>query len=77
MERLLAILSEIVPDVDYKKEKHLVSDEIFTSFDILQCSIACEDEFGVEIPPEAITAANFESADAIWKMLSPLIENRR
>lgn len=77
MERLLAILSEIVADVDYAKEKNLVSGEIFTSFDILQCSIACEEEFGVEIPPESITAANFESADAIWKMLAPLIEKKR
>lgn len=77
MERLLSILHDINSEIDYTSQEHLVDEGIFASFDILQCSMACEDEFGVEIPAEAITAANFQSAGAIWSMVSALIEEQR
>lgn len=72
MEELLEILREINSDVDYMAEKHLVDDEIFVSFDIIQCIAECEEKFGIEIPEEEIIAQNFQSAEAIWGMIERL-----
>lgn len=69
MEEVIEILKEINDDIDYTKEKNLVSNGIFVSFDIIQCVSECEERFGIELPPEAIVAENFESAEAIWAMI--------
>lgn len=69
MEEVLIILQEINDDIDYTKEKNLVSDKLFVSFDIIQCVAGCEERFGVEIPAEMIIPENFESAESIWKMI--------
>lgn len=72
MEELLAVLGEINDEIDYNKEKHLVDDGLFVSFDIIQCVSECEERFDIEIPPEAIVAENFQSADTIWQMIERL-----
>lgn len=72
MEELLAVLGEINDEIDFSKEKHLVDDGLFVSFDIIQCVSECEERFDIEIPPEAIVAENFQSADAIWQMIESL-----
>lgn len=69
VEELLVILKEINGEIDYSKEKHLVDDGLFVSFDIIQCVSECEEHFDIEIPPEAIVAENFQSAEAIWHMI--------
>ncbi len=69
MEEVIEILKEINSDIDYTKEKNLVSNGMFVSFDIIQCVSECEDRFCIELPPEAIVAENFESAEAIWAMI--------
>ena len=35
-EKLLQVLSEVRPDVDFEKEKKLIDDGILDSFDIIQ-----------------------------------------
>ena len=37
----------------------------------------CEEHFDIEIPAEAIVPQNFQSAEAIWKMISGLIEGSK
>lgn len=72
MEELLAILKDINGEIDYSNEKHLVDKGLFVSFDIIQCVSEVEEHFEVEIPPEAIIAENFQSAEAIWQMIEKL-----
>jgi acyl carrier protein len=74
MERLLEILNEIAPDVDFAEEKALIDDKILTSIDIITLVAEISDEFGVDIPPEELLPENFNSAEALWAMIERLDE---
>lgn len=69
MDKILEILRSINDKVDYTKETKLVSGGIYESFDIIMCVNELEDAFDIEIPPEEIIAENFESAEAVHKMV--------
>ena len=43
MEKLLAILEDMKPGVDFKKEKKLIEDGILDSFDIVEIIAAIDD----------------------------------
>lgn len=69
MEELIEILEEIVPDVDFRQEKHLVDDRILTSFQMVLLVTEIRDRLGVWIPPEEIVPENFQSAEDIYEMV--------
>ncbi len=73
-EKLLEILSEVRPDVDFENEKELVSGNILESFDIVQIVAELDDEFDVEISPKDLTADNFNSLDALEELIERLQE---
>ncbi|WP_294560916.1 acyl carrier protein [uncultured Traorella sp.] len=75
MERLLAILEDIQPDVDYKTCTSLIKDHILDSLSILSLVAEIEDEFDITVPAVEIVPDNFNSADAIWTMILRLEEN--
>ena len=68
----MVILQNINNEIDYGKEKHLVDERLFVSFEIMQCVSECEEHFDIEIPAEFIVAENFQSADTIWQMIESL-----
>lgn len=72
MEKLLKILEESKPDVDYCNVKDLVDGGIFDSFDIVNLIYELTEAFDIEIPAEEIIPQNFNSADAIWAMIQKL-----
>lgn len=72
MEELLEILQDVCPDVDFENEKALVDDKILTSFDVLSIVGELNDAFGIKIGPGDILPENFNSLDAIWKLVSRL-----
>lgn len=72
MERLLSILSEIKPDVDYSTEKSLIDDGILDSFDIISLISELNDYYGVQIGMDDLTPENFNSIDAIYDLISRL-----
>lgn len=74
MEKLIEILEEIQPDADYRKCNSLIDDEILDSFAVLSVIGEIEDEFGVSVTPAEIVPENFNSAEAIWKMIERLKE---
>lgn len=69
MEKLIQILQEIKPDVDFKKEKKLASSGILNSLAIISIIAAVSDEYGVQIPFTEMVQENFESAEAIYEMI--------
>ncbi|MBE6542985.1 MAG: acyl carrier protein [Ruminococcaceae bacterium] len=69
MEKLIKILEEIKPDVDFKKEKDLASSGILNSLAIISIIAAVSDEYGVQIPFTEMVPENFESAEAIYNMI--------
>ena len=74
MEELMELLKECCPMVDFKKEKHLWSERVLDSMDMVNIMSAIEDRYGVMIEYETITADNFDSADAIFDMIKRLVQ---
>lgn len=69
MEKLEKILNDIKPGVDFKKENSLIADNVLTSFDIITLVAEISNEFGVSLGIADIVPDNFQSMDAIYKMI--------
>lgn len=74
MEKLIEILEEIKPGVDYENCTTLIDEEILDSFAILSIVGELEDEFDISVTPAEIIPDNFNSARALWKMVKRLQE---
>jgi D-alanine--poly(phosphoribitol) ligase subunit 2 len=74
MERLLALLNEIHPGVDYEKSEALIDENILDSIDIVGLVSEIAGEFDVAIPPEEIVPENFNSAKALYALIERLID---
>ena len=72
MEKLLAILAEICPGVDFTSETALIDDGLIESLDIVSIVTELMDVFAVEITVEDLTPENFNSAQAMWDMVQRL-----
>ncbi len=71
-ERLLNILTEACPEVDFATETALIDDGLLESLDIVMIVTEVMQEFGVELTVDDLLPENFNSADA----LLALIESR-
>ena len=74
MERLLEILEEIQPDIDYATCTDLVDGYLLDCLSILALVAELEDAFDITIPAVEITPSNFNSAAQIWAMILRLGE---
>ena len=74
MEKLLKILSEIRPDVDFANEQKLIDDGILDSLTITGIISALSMEFGIIIPYEEIVEENFNSVAGLAAMVERLQE---
>lgn len=72
MDKLIEILTELNPDVDYRSENALIDGGILDSFDIVTLVAEIDDAFGVVIPAEELTTENFNSARALYALLRRL-----
>ena len=72
MEKLTDILEELRPDVDFAAEKHLISDGILDSLDILTLVDEINAAFDVDVKPKYLTAENFNSAESMWQLIVQL-----
>ncbi len=75
MERLIEILEEIQPEVDYNTCEHLIDEHYLDSLSIISLVAEIEDEFDVTIPTVEIIPSNFNSAKAIWNLIERLEED--
>jgi acyl carrier protein len=71
-EKLLNILTEACPEVDFENETALIDDGLLESLDIVMIVTEVMQEFGVELTVDDLLPENFNSADA----LLALIESR-
>ena len=74
MDKLMGILLELNPDIDYEKETALIDAGLLDSFDIVTLVSEIDDVFGVEIPALALTPENFNSAKALYGLIRRLQE---
>ncbi len=72
MEKLLNILNELHPEVDFENCTNLVDDQILDSFDIISIIAEVGEQFDVVISAEDIVPENFNSITAIYELLQRL-----
>lgn len=72
MEELMALLKEIRPDVQFLGAKRLVDEGLLDSFDIVSIVGEIGERFRVEVPVEEITGENFNSPEAMLRMIERL-----
>ena len=73
-DTILEILEELRPDVDFEKETKLIDDKILESLDIVSLVSELTDEFDITIRPKDLVPENFNSVDAIEKLVKELVE---
>ena len=74
MDRLLELLENTVPGVDFANGENLVTDGYLNSISMVTIIVALQDEYDVEFDLDEMTRSNFESLDAIRKMLARYTE---
>ena len=74
MDKLLKILEEMHPDVDFSTATDLIDDGILDSLDIVTLVTEIHAEFDVAIPAEEIVPENFNSAEALWALIERIDE---
>lgn len=74
MDELIALLEDLHPDVDFRIEERLVDGGILDSFDIVTLISEIDDTFGVAITAADILPDNFNSATALYDLITRLDE---
>ncbi len=68
-KKLIAILTDIVPDVDFENEESLIDDGLLESLDIVSIVSEMNIAFDVEITVDDLLPENFNSADAMLDLI--------
>ena len=69
MDELMALLKEIRPDVSFHSDMNLIDDAILDSIDIVSIVSEIGERFQVDISVDQLTSENFNSPEAILKMI--------
>ena len=74
MEKLIGVLQEIKPDIDFESCTTLIDDELLDSFDIITIVSELSEAYDISIPASEIIPENFNSAQALYAMVQKLEE---
>ena len=69
MEKILEILNDIRPDVDFNEETNLVDGGLLDSFDIVSIISELNDAFDIHIRVTDLKPENFNSLEAIGQLV--------
>lgn len=72
MEKIISILQEVRPDIDFMKETTLFDDGLLDSFDIVSIISELNDAYNISIRVNELTPENFNSVQAIVRMVERL-----
>lgn len=72
MDKLINILEELKPGIDYKNTNNLIDGRYLDSLTILSLISEIEDEFDVVIPAVEIIPENFNSVNQIYNLIEKL-----
>lgn len=74
MEKLMQILNELRPDLDFEKEERLIDDRILDSFDIISLTTELNDQFDISINVADLAPENYNSAAAMWRLIQQYLD---
>lgn len=69
-EKLIHILNELCPGVDFANETALVDDEILDSLDVMNLVAEIMHEFDVELSVADLLPENFNSVEAMERLIA-------
>ncbi len=72
MEQLYNILKELRPDINFDEKIALIDDGILDSFDIVALVGEIGEAFDVQVGVEDLIPENFNTVEAIWKLINRL-----
>ena len=72
-EKVLQVLNEEFPEIDFTASDKLVDDGILDSLTITGMIAALSMEFDITVPFDEITEANFNSIDSLTAMVERLM----
>lgn len=72
MEEILKVLQEVKPDFQFEGRTDLATSGDLDSFDIISLVSELNETFDIDIPVEAIVPENFDSLEAIEKLVNSL-----
>ena len=70
MDKLLEILYDIDPDIDYETTDNLIDGKVLNSFSIVALIARIEEEFDITIKPKYLTPDHFNSVAAMRELIS-------
>lgn len=73
-ERIVEILTDLVPDFEEREDVKLLDDGILDSFDIVTLVMDLNDEFDVDIDVLDLTEENFNTIDGIEELIQSKLE---
>ncbi len=74
MNELLEILNDIDDSVDWENEEGLIDRHLLDSFGVITLVSELEDTLSIEVEASEIVPDNFNSVQAMWKMITRLQE---
>lgn len=74
MNELLEILNDIDDSIDWENEEGLIERHLLDSFGVITLVSELEDAFSIEVEASEIIPDNFNSVQAMWKMITRLQE---
>lgn len=72
MDKLIGILNSLRPGVDFTSQTRIVDDGILDSMTIARLIGLLEDEYDIEFEVTDLVPENFNSVDAMMKMIERL-----
>lgn len=72
MDRLVALLKENFPNIDFENEKNLVDDGIIDSLSMVKIISLIEENFDVSVTMEFLQPDYYQSVESIWEMIEEL-----
>ena len=74
MEKLIGILNDIDDSIQWEKEQGLIDRRLLDSFGVISLVSELEDSFSIEIEAGETVPENFNSVEAIYRMVQRLQE---
>ena len=75
MEKLIEILKDINPNIDFETCENLIDGHLLDSLSIISLIAEIEDAFDIVVPAVEIIPDNFNSAARMMNMISRLQED--
>ena len=69
MDKLIQILEEVCPGIDFDQETALIDDGILDSLDIVTITAEIMEAFQIKLNVADLIPENFNSVDQIWALI--------